>query len=286
MRAVALRPSPEQLATLSRFERRSFQLVDFVNSHAWAKTFSQLFLRSVGATWVYLCTRNLVHLVGLDNVRGLEPRRGLLLASNHRSFFDQYVIACWLFHTTGLLKRVYFPVRSDFFYERPLGVAVSLLMSALAMYPPVFREPSKREFNAYSVRRLIQILEEPGAVVGVHPEGTRNKGDDPYTLLPAQPGIGKLILEARPEVVPIFINGLGNDLSAQVRGNFDGTGRPIIIVFGRPLDLEPYHARGKRLRTQKELADFVIEAISGLGGLERAHRERLRESPARGPVYR
>jgi len=27
----------------------------------------------------------------------------------------------------------------------------------------------------------------PGAVVGVHPEGTRNKGDDPYTLLRAQP---------------------------------------------------------------------------------------------------
>jgi 1-acyl-sn-glycerol-3-phosphate acyltransferase len=284
MSSEPIRPTAEQLASLRLFERGSFALADFVNSNRLAKDAAQRFLSSVGASWVYYCSRNLIHLVGLDNIRRLRPPRGLLLASNHRSLFDQYVIACWLFRTTDLLRRIYFPVRSDFFYERPLGVLVSFVMSALAMYPPVFREPSKRDFNAYSVRRMIQILEQPGSVVGVHPEGTRNKGDDPYALLKAQPGIGKLILEARPMVVPIFINGLCNDFLHQVRGNFDGTGAPVIIVFGEPLDLEAFHARGSRLRVQKEVADFVLEQIARLGEVERAYRASLPRAGASGPV--
>lgn len=269
---------------MSRFERGSFALADFVNSNRLAKQTAQRFLGSIGAAWVYYCSRNLIHLVGLDHLRDLHPPRGLLLASNHRSLFDQYVISCWLFRTTRLLQRVYFPVRSDFFYERPLGVVLSFVMSALAMYPPVFRDPQKRDFNSYSVRRMIQILEQPGSVVGVHPEGTRNKGDDPYALLRAQPGIGKLILEARPMVVPIFINGLCNNFLAQVQGNFDGRGEPVIIVFGEPLDLTAFYARGTRLRVQKEVADHVLEAIARLGEQEREYRATVQAGRTRGPV--
>src|SRR2546429_6871258 len=36
-------------------------------------------------------------------------------------------------------------------------------------------------------------------------EGTRNKSDDPYSFLRPQPGVGKLIKDANPQVVPIFI---------------------------------------------------------------------------------
>jgi len=282
--APPLHPTPGQLAHLSPFERHAFALADFVNSNAQAKRVAQRFLRTAGTGWVHHCTRNLVHMVGLEHVRRLDPPGGLLLASNHRSLFDQYVIACWLFRTTRLLRRIYFPVRSEFFYERPVGVLLNILMSALAMYPPVFRDGSKREFNSYSVQRLIQILRQPGSVVGVHPEGTRNRGD-PYTLLPAQPGIGKLILKAHPTVVPIFINGLGNDFRRQVQSNFDGTGAPIVIVFGAPLALEPFHARGTRLRVQKDVADFVLDQIRRLGAEERTYRAGLGPGPAHSPVY-
>ncbi len=208
----------------------------------------------------------------------------MLLASNHRSFFDLYAITCWLFRTTRLLEKIYFPVKADFFYERPLGVAVSLIMSALSMYPPVFRQPGKRDFNFYGVKRLIQLLEQPGNVVGVHPEGTRNLGSDPYTQLKAQPGVGKLVMGARPTVLPIFINGLCNDIKDQVRGNFDGTGAPVIIVVGEPLELSSFYSRKNILRTQKELADYVLEKIGELGPVEREYRQSLTPGPARGPV--
>jgi 1-acyl-sn-glycerol-3-phosphate acyltransferase len=277
-------PSLEQLARLDPFERLAFHLVDYVNTNPVTKAGSSAFLRTVGRTWVYFATRHLIHIHGLDNVRRLEPERGLLLASNHRSFFDQYVISAWLFRTCDLLRRVYFPVKADFFYQRPLGVAVSLIMSALSMYPPMFREDSKREFNTYGLRRLIQILQEPGSVVGLHPEGTRGKGLDPHTMLPAQPGIGKLIIEARPVVLPIFINGLGNELPRQIWSNFDRTGTPIIIVFGEPLDLSSFYAKRNTLRTQKALADFVREAILALGDREREYRRSLEAHPVPGPV--
>ncbi len=281
--AATIRPTPEQLAPLSRFERAAFRVVDYVNTNPLTKAGSHAFLRSVGMTWVWTCSRNLIHMLGVEQLRKLSPSRGLLLASNHRSFFDQYIISACLFRTTTLLKRLYFPVRAEFWYQRPLGLAVSLLMSALSMYPPVFREQGKRDFNHYGVRRLVQILEEPGSVVGVHPEGTRNKGDDPYRLLPAQPGIGKLIMDARPTVIPIFVNGLGNDFAHQIRSNFDGTGVPVVLAFGAPLELEPFYARRNSLRTQKEAADFVLAAIAALGEQERAYRASLGGRPAGGP---
>jgi 1-acyl-sn-glycerol-3-phosphate acyltransferase len=183
-----------------------------------------------------------------------------------------------------LLKRLYFPVRSDFFYQTPTGIFVNLVMSAWSMYPPVFREPAKRNFNEYGLRRLIELLQQPGTVVGMHPEGTRGKGPDPYRLGRAQPGIGKLIIEAKPTVVPIFINGLGNHLPKQVWGNFDGTGPPVVIVAGDPLDLSAFYQRRNSLRVQKELADHVVAEIQQLSQRERALREQLQQAPRRGPL--
>ena len=42
--------------------------------------------------------------------------------------------------------------------------------------------------------------------------GTRGKGDSPYELLPAHPGVGQIVLQARPIAVPVFVNGLPNGL--------------------------------------------------------------------------
>jgi 1-acyl-sn-glycerol-3-phosphate acyltransferase len=276
-------PTPEQLQRLSAFERQAFRLVNFINTSPWAKQASHRYLRMIGACWVYYCSRNLTHVLGLENIERLNPHRGLLLASNHRSFFDQYFIACWLFRTTKLLKRLYFPVRAEFWYERPLGLGLSLLMSGLCMYPPMFREPNKRDFNKYSVQRLIQLLQRPGNVVGVHPEGTRNKGKDPYALLRAQPGIGQLILGARPTVIPLFINGLSNNFGQQVVSNFDGSGTPVVLVIGKPLSLDAFYEKPNKLRTQKEVADFVLAEIYKLGQIERDYRRGFDPQNSQGP---
>ena len=159
-------------------------------------------------------------------------------------------------------------------------------MSMLSMYPPIFRDSKKRDFNSYALRRLLQLLERPGTVVGMHPEGTRNKSDDPYRLGRAQPGIGKMIMSAKPDVLPIFINGLGNDLRKQVGGNFDRSGPPIVIVIGDPIDLASYYSQRNTLRAQKNVADHVVDAIGRLGEIERSVRDELLAAPVPGPTMR
>lgn len=269
-----LRPTPEQLATLEGFERVAFEICDQVNRRPLVKRAAHAFLRTVGAGWVHACTRRLLRVHQLENLTSLDPDRGVVIVSNHRSFFDLYVIASVLLRHTSWVERMYFPVRGDFFYDRPAGVAVNAVMSALAMYPPVMRQASKRAFNQYTVDVLAELVRERGSVVGIHPEGTRNKTDDPYTLLPAQPGVGQIVHRARPIVLPVFVLGLGNDLAKQIRGNFDGKGEPITMVFGKPSDLERYYAEAPRLRTYKRLADQLRDEIMELGRIEREFRRR------------
>jgi len=149
------------------------------------------------------------------------------------------------------------------------------VMGWWSMYPPFFATgdrpvPEKRTFDKYSFRVLTELARVgPGNIIGIHPEGTRNKSDDPYSFLPAQPGVGKLILAARPQVIPVFIAGLCNDLPRQIARNWNQED-VIRIHFGEMLDLSPYLEKPDRLRTHKEIADAVVAKIAELGEKDRA----------------
>ena len=93
----------------------------------------------------------------------------------------------------------------------------------------------------------------------------------PYVPLPAQPGVGKLVMEAWPIVVPAFINGLSNDIVADMAGNFRGTKR-VVAVFGKPVDLTPFKSMGNRLASHKRIADALLKIIYDLAEEERAWR--------------
>jgi 1-acyl-sn-glycerol-3-phosphate acyltransferase len=145
-----------------------------------------------------------------------------------------------------------------------------MLMGWWSMYPPIFAENEKRLFDKYSVRRLAQLCRSgPGHVIGFHPEGTRNLNDDPYSYLRGQPGVGKLIKDAAPQVVPVFIAGLGNSLVRQVVGNWTG-GEKIRIWFGAPLDLTAFLEKKDHVRTYKEISEFVMTKIAELGEEDRS----------------
>jgi 1-acyl-sn-glycerol-3-phosphate acyltransferase len=108
--------------------------------------------------------------------------------------------------------------------------------------------------------------------LGLHPEGTRNKSDDPYTYLPAQSGVGRIVHAAKVDVIPAFINGLGNDLPKQVLGNFTRDGNPIHVVFGAPVDFGDLPQRNASPRVYKEITERCMSAVRVLGEEERAHR--------------
>ena len=127
-------------------------------------------------------------------------------------------------------------------------------------------------------------LPQRGAIE-IPPEGTRNKSDEPYTLLPATAGIGEIIYHAKPVVIPVFIIGLQTDLATQVRSNFDGTGVPVTVTFGAPIDLADRCSLPPGADTYRALADFLRLAIQRLG--QRDYEMRVREGlPLPGPAPR
>lgn len=267
-------PTTEEIAVLSLRERAVFRIAHRMNCGRW-KTFWTWCQRYIGATWIQVATYNLLRVYGLENFEAASRERPILLVANHRSFFDMYVVSTVLFRRTRGTIRLFFPVRGRFFYDSLLGVMVNLFMGWWSMYPPFFsggENPlvEKREFDKFSMRRLAELAREGGGnIIGFHPEGTRNRGRDPYSYLRAQPGVGKLIKDARPQVLPVFIAGLGNNLARQVKSNWTG-GEPVRIYFGPQLDLEPFLEKKDQLRTFKEIADFVMTKIAELGEQDRA----------------
>jgi 1-acyl-sn-glycerol-3-phosphate acyltransferase len=259
--------SQTELAQL-RVIRRSFERGRVDSALRWCQ-------RWIGAQWIDACTRNLRHIHGLDRLPPLDPDKSYLCVCNHRSFFDLYVVTAMLV-LEGMPHRMLFPVRSNFFYDHPLGFVVNGAMSFFAMYPPVFRERQRAMLNVAGIDEVVWMLRRGGAFVGMHPEGTRKKDSDSYSLLPAQSGVGKIIRHSKAMVIPAFINGLEQgDLVKQLKGNATRTGTPIVTVFGKPIDFGHLLDENPSPRLYKAIAERSIEAISALGQEEREIRARL-----------
>ena len=269
-----LKPTAEEISVLNPLEKIGFWLTHKMNQGRW-KSFWTFCQRHIGSLWIYLATYNLMNVFGIENVEKTAVDKPVLLVANHRSFFDMYTVSSVLFRRTKRPANLFFPVRAKFFYSSPIGWFVNLVMGWWAMYPPFFREDreeKKREFDKYSMRRLIQICTMGKArIVGFHPEGKRNLGDDPYEFLPAQPGIGKVIFSAKPQVIPVFVTGLGNNLPKQILGNWTG-GEQIRIWFGEPIDLSEFYEKRDSLRTHKQIADFLMVKIGELAEKDRKRR--------------
>ncbi|MCE7962942.1 MAG: 1-acyl-sn-glycerol-3-phosphate acyltransferase [Acidobacteria bacterium ACB1] len=265
-------PENDEISVLSPVERRGFWLAHKMNQGRW-KRLMTFFQRHIGSLWIFLATYNLMRVHGLENFEAANGKRPILLVANHRSFFDMYTVSSVLFRRTERPLKLYFPVRAKFFYDRWAGWMVNFVMGWFSMYPPFFREAGeveKRDFDKYSLRRLIQLSSAGKAnVIGFHPEGKRNLTGGPYDMLPAQPGVGKVVYAARPQVIPVFIAGLGNDLPKQIWGNWRG-GEKVRIWFGEAIDLTSFYEKPDRLRTHKEIADHLMDRIASLADLDRA----------------
>ena len=269
--------APPESAPLSRFEETALKLARITNEREGLKHAQNVFLHRISRQWIRGAVNRRTYADGIDRLAALGPDRGVLLASNHRSFYDQYIAMLGLYDGgVAWARDLYFPVRANFFYTNPAGLLVNMLIGGGAMYPPIFREREKAAHNKDALERLTRFLAKPGTLVGMHPEGRRNKDGDPYTLLKAQPGVGEVILRAKPIVVPLFIGGLGNDFVGEYRLNYRRDSHrthPIILCFGDPVDYTEFCDQPVRAALSKRTSDKVLRAIEALGERERTLRQ-------------
>ena len=147
-----IQPTKEQLSGLSAIERFWFKVADFVLRYfrPLSIVWNQIFM--VHFSWM-MTGRRMRHW-GMEHTQVLGPESCVIVVSNHRSFFDFYVIGPILYTKTNLSKHILFPVRAPFFYDKWLGGIVNGIMSGFFMFPPVMRAKEKRalmhtRFNAW-----------------------------------------------------------------------------------------------------------------------------------------
>jgi 1-acyl-sn-glycerol-3-phosphate acyltransferase len=258
-------------SSLSRLERAQIRFVRASLRPGALDRGIRVLQRTVGQWWINTVTAKLRHVHGWERLPAWDPNGSIICVANHRSFFDLYMTTAVLV-AHGLPHRILFPVRSTFFYDHPLGPFVNGAMSFFAMYPPIFRDRKRAALNLASLDEVASLLKRGGFFVGLHPEGTRKKDDDPYSFLPAQSGVGRVIRKAGVPVIPVFVNGLGNDLVQQVRGGLTGTGRPVHSVFGAPIDFGGLARAPTSPRTYRQVAEKCLDAIGRLGQEEKSLR--------------
>jgi 1-acyl-sn-glycerol-3-phosphate acyltransferase len=268
---------PQSAAHLSLVENVAHRVARGFNETHAGRAIQNATLRTFSYAWVRQVIARRMLTSGLDEILALQPERGVLFVANHRSFFDLYslMLACYM-GPAPWAKQLNFPVRSNFFYDHPLGMFVNYFCCGGSMYPPIYRQSERRAQNDESLDKIVEILRTPGNVIGLHPEGTRNQSDDPYTFLPAQPGAGKMALLAQPTIIPMFVNGISNDFLGDSKFNWHPRARqirPIIGVFGPPIDYSKFLGEKPRPALYKKCADFLMAEVHKLTPMEKSLRE-------------
>src|SRR4051794_20950330 len=124
--------------------------------------------------------------IGREHIPATGP---VILASNHRSFLDPFVVAVMA------RRPIYFVAKKELFLFHPV---VSWLLGALGAFP-IDRGASDQESMA-TARAIL----ERGEVVLMFPEGTRVR---PGSLGTPKRGVGRLALETGAPVVPVAVIG-------------------------------------------------------------------------------
>jgi glycerol-3-phosphate dehydrogenase (NAD(P)+) len=142
----------------------------------------------------------------------IPPDGPVILAANHRSFFDPFVIG------TMTRRPVYYVAKQELFtYNRLL----SWLLNALGAFP-VARGAGDQE-----TIETAKIILGRGEIVLMFPEGTRTR---PGSLGKPKRGVGRLALETGAPVVPIAIIG-----TEDIRRGWRIRPRKVRVRAGRPL---------------------------------------------------
>ena len=108
---------------------------------------------------------------------------------------------------------------------------------------------------------MLFALYTRGGFFGIHPEGTRNKGADPYALLPGKPGLGRLVRSCHPDtlVLPFFVLGISNSVVTEVTRKLFPSARkePIRMHFGAPISCGDLQEHGEDASMTKQVMKLL-----------------------------
>lgn len=177
--------------------------------------------------------------IDADNVPKTGP---VIIAPNHISYLDPPAAG------SGYRRVTHFMAKEELFKIPVLG----WLIKAVGSFP-VKQHAADRS----ALKTALKLLAD-GEVVCVFPEGTRNFSD---SLLPAQAGVGMIVLKSRAPVVPAAI--IGTDRVLRRHSPFLHFGR-VKIVYGKPMMFDDLYDRGTDREAVEETGRRIMHAIASL----------------------
>lgn len=198
---------------------------------AWCLLFALIFR-------FYACVCNRLKISGTGNI---PASGGVLIASNHISGYDTIFIPAAVI-TRYPMEMLWAPAKEELF--------ANWFMRAIFLSWGAF--PVKRGRDVRAGRQIGDLLADQRVMI--FPEGTRHKDGK---LGGGNRGVGKLILDHRPVVIPTALTGIN-------RWKFPGFGQKGGICFGPPLDLSDLLAQGDTKETHIAIVNRVMDAIAGL----------------------
>lgn len=157
------------------------------------------------------------------------PREGpLIVACNHLSYLDPPVMGCLC------PRRVQYMAKKELFAIPVLGTVIR----GLGAY-----SVDRRGSATGAIKRSLEVL-QAGGVVGIFPEGTRNRDG----TVAAQTGVALLASMAQAPVVPALVHGTDRALRLA----------RVDVAFGAPL-VPP-----ARKATRDDLAKFTADLMKAI----------------------
>ncbi len=206
-------------------------------------------IRSAMARGMFACSRFIVCRLFRLRVRGAEniPRQGpFVLVPNHLSYLDPPTVAAAL--DASVLQQTYWASAIDVISENPMVRAISWVVQMIPI-DAVGSGASSLAFGAEVLKRGQNLI--------WFPEGQRSVSG---RLQQFKPGLGILLKYFDVPVVPVFIQGTHEAMSP---GRLLPRLKPIVIVFGEPVNAHDLEARGPGRepgeRIMRALHDRVAE---------------------------
>ena len=186
----------------------------------------------------YASLLNRFTIKGSENI---PASGGVLLASNHISAYETIFLP-WAVIRTHPLQMLWAPAKEELFEK----TFQRLIYSSWGAFPVRRKRDVKanRTINSLLLNQKVMLF----------PEGTRHKDGK---LGQGNRGVGKIIYDTHPTVVPTALIGLNH-------WKFPGLGQHATVVFGQPLDFSDCYALEDTKETHHIIVNRVMQAIAEL----------------------
>jgi len=190
----------------------------------------------------------------IEGVENIPRHGGIVLACNHPGGMDSFVLGF------ASPRQVYYMAKRELFNVHPV---MSYLLHRIGAFP-INRGARDTAAIEYSVDLLKQ-----GCVLGMFPEGTRNRGKP---MRRGKSGAVRIAIDAGVPVVPVAVLGIPH-LHRNWYNPFKRT--KLSVQFGQPVNFPP----GTMEEVQEYTTEIMLEVARMMPPELRGHYEEALASP-------